>query len=242
MKFLDKQGIELIFGHPGGPVLPFYEALRKSSKPRHILVRHEGAGSFMADAYSKVTGKVGVCMSTMGPGAANMTIGVGTAMSDSTPLIAITGQLSLRVFGKGYQQETNHSALFSGITKASLQVKRADTFAEVFERAYRIAVSGRPGPVHIDVPVDLSGAEISSLPETRMMALTRFGPAEPEEIRRAAEMISKARTPVILAGGGVVFGDASRRTRALCGNLADSGRYKLQRKRIYFGEASTLYR
>ena len=210
MKFLDKQGIEFIFGHPGGPVLPFYEALRKSSKPRHVLVRHEGAGSFMADAYSKVTGKVGVCMSTMGPGAANMTIGVGTAMSDSTPLIAITGQLSLKVFGKGYQQETNHTALFSGITKASLQVKRADTFAEVFERAYRIAVSGRPGPVHIDVPVDLSGAEMSSPPEARMIPLTKFGSAEPGEIRRAAEMISKASNPVILAGGGVVFGDASR--------------------------------
>src|SRR5215471_12575576 len=113
MKFLERQEIEFVFSHPGGPVLPIYDALRRSGRPRNILVRHEGAGSFMADAYAKVTGKVGVCMSTMGPGAANMTIGVGTAMSDSTPLIAITGQLPLRVFGRGYQQETNHAALFS---------------------------------------------------------------------------------------------------------------------------------
>ena len=122
-----------------------YESLRKRSKPRNVLVRHEGAGSFMADAYAKVTGKVGVCMSTMGPGAANMTIGVATAMSDSSPLIAITGQLALKNLGKGYQQETDHQALFLGITKATIQVKQASAFPEAFERAYRIAILGKTG-------------------------------------------------------------------------------------------------
>lgn len=211
VNFLDAQGIEFIFGHPGGPVLPLYEALRKSSRPRHILVRHEGAGSFMADAYSKVTGKVGVCVSTMGPGAANMTIGVGTAMSDSTPLIAITGQLSLKNFGKGFQQETNHCALFSGITKASLQAKRSDNFPDVLERAYRIAISGRPGPVHIDIPVDISGGELSNqskLPQK--IESVGFGPTAKDRVRHATEIISKASRPVILAGGGVVAGNASR--------------------------------
>jgi len=210
MSFLDKQGVEFIFGHPGGPVLPIYESLRRSGKPHHVLVRHEGAGSFMADAYSKVTGKVGVCMSTMGPGAANMTIGVGTAKSDSTPLIAITGQLSLKNFGKGWQQETDHRALFSGITKASLQVKRPESFPDVFERAFRIAVSGRPGPVHIDIPVDISGADFplaDIIPE--VIGIPPFGPAEKDEIRRAAEIIGRASSPVILAGGGVISGNAS---------------------------------
>lgn len=209
VKFLREQGIEFIFGHPGGPVLPLYEALRKSSEPKHVLARHEGAGSFMADAYSKVTGNVGVCISTMGPGAANMTIGIATAMSDSTPLVAITGQLPLKSFGRGYQQETNHNALFSGISKASIQVKRTDNFPEVFERAYRIAVSGRPGPVHVDIPVDISGANLDVIQLPRKIAPASFGPSEQDEIRRAVEIIAKSDTPVILAGGGVISSNAS---------------------------------
>jgi len=209
IKFLDSQGIEFLFSHPGGPVLPLYESLRKYSKPKNVLVRHEGAGSFMADAYSKVTGNVGVCMSTMGPGAANMTIGVGTAMSDSTPIIAITGQLALKNLGKGYQQETNHNALFSGITKASIQLKQAGNFSEVFERAYKIAISGRPGPVHIDIPVDISGSEFSSAEPHRIIP-AEYGKAVRAKAVQAAEILRRASSPVILAGGGVIMSNSSR--------------------------------
>jgi acetolactate synthase I/II/III large subunit len=209
INFLASQDIEFIFSHPGGPVLPLYESLRKRSKPRNVLVRHEGAGSFMADAYAKVTGKVGVCMSTMGPGAANMTIGVATAMSDSSPLIAITGQLALKNLGKGYQQETDHQALFRGITKATIQVKQASAFPEAFERAYRIAISGRPGPVHIDIPVDISGAEfVFEKPPSRILR-EEYGGGVRVNIVEAVEILRKAGSPIILAGGGVIMGNAS---------------------------------
>ncbi len=207
--FLAKQDIEFIFSHPGGPVLPLYESLRKCSKPRNVLVRHEGAASFMADAYTKVTGKVGVCMSTMGPGAANMTIGVATAMSDSSPVIAITGQLALKNLGKGYQQQTDHQALFRGITKATIQVNQASAFPETFERAYRIAISGRPGPVHIDIPVDISGAKFSFEESPSRILGGAFGGGARANVIQTAEILRKASSPVILAGGGVIIGNAS---------------------------------
>jgi acetolactate synthase I/II/III large subunit len=210
IKFLDSQEIEFIFSHPSGPVLPLYESLRKSTKPKNVLVRHEGAGSFMADAYSKVTGKVGVCMSTMGPGAANMTIGVATAMSDSTPILAITGQMALKNLGRGYQQETNHNELFRGITKASIQVKQASSFAEVLERAYKIAISGRPGPVHIDFPVDVSSAEFIAAEEPSKIIPIEYGSANKHNLLQAAAILRRAASPIILAGGGVIMGNATR--------------------------------
>jgi acetolactate synthase I/II/III large subunit len=206
--FLRKQGVEYIFSHPGGPVLPFYEALRKSGYPKNVLVRHEGAGSFMADAYAKVTGKVGVCMSTMGPGAANMTIGVGTAMSDSTPLLAITGQMGVGSFGRGYQQETDHNALFKGITKATVQLKQAGSASEVFERAFRAAVSPRTGPVHVDAPVDVSGSVIETPRSLETIVPREMGPAESADVDVAWNLIAKASSPVMLVGGGATRGDA----------------------------------
>lgn len=219
VSFLDEQGVEFIFSHPGGPVLPFYEALRKSGAPKNVLVRHEGAGSFMADAYAKVTGRVGICMSTMGPGAANMTIGVGTAMSDSTPLMAITGQLALGNIGRGYQQETDHHALYKGITKASLQLEQASSAAETFERAYRIAVSGRAGPVHLDAPVDVSSSELTRVRHLAKVQSMHYGPAPEERVAEAWRLIAKAATPVILAGGGVILGNASVRLKVFAETL-----------------------
>ncbi|MDA8056235.1 MAG: thiamine pyrophosphate-binding protein [Thermoplasmatales archaeon] len=209
ISFLEKQGIEYIFSHPGGSVLPFYESLRKNGSPKNVLVRHEGAGSFMADAYAKVTGKVGVCMSTMGPGAANMTIGVGTAMSDSTPLLAITGQLEVGSFGRGYQQETDHNALFKGITKATIQLKQAESAAETFERGYRMAISPRTGPVHIDAPVDISRAEIKIPRPFIRLSMVKMGPAEEAYIEEAWKLIKKASMPILLVGGGAIQSNAS---------------------------------
>ncbi|MEM3192131.1 MAG: thiamine pyrophosphate-binding protein [Candidatus Parvarchaeota archaeon] len=209
ISFLEKQGIEYIFSHPGGSVLPFYEALRKAGSPKNVLVRHEGAGSFMADAYAKVTGKVGVCMSTMGPGAANMVIGVATAMSDSTPLLAITGQMATDFFGRGYQQETDHNALFRGITKASIQLKQARSSLEVFERAYRIAISPRTGPVHVDVPIDVSSSEIEIPRHLERLDHKEMGPAKEDDIEEASKLIAKAISPVLLVGGGAISSNAS---------------------------------
>ncbi|HKM51670.1 MAG TPA: thiamine pyrophosphate-binding protein [Candidatus Bathyarchaeia archaeon] len=134
---LEENGVKHVFSHPGGPLLPIYDSLRKSSTVHNILVRHEGAGSLIAEAYSKTSGHIGVCMSTMGPGAENMTIGVGTARSDSVPLLTITGQLSTSVLGRGYQQETDHVGIFRPITKWSTQVLRTEILASTMKRAYR---------------------------------------------------------------------------------------------------------
>ncbi|MEM3684994.1 MAG: thiamine pyrophosphate-binding protein [Conexivisphaerales archaeon] len=218
--FLDRQGIEFVFSHPGGPVLPFYEAMRKAGSPKNILVRHEGAGSFMADAYAKVTGKVGVCMSTMGPGAANMTIGVATAMADSTPLLAITGQLAVNVLGRGYQQETDHNMLFRGITKASIQLKQTGSAAEAFERVYRVAISPRTGPVHVDAPVDVSGSEIDMSRPLAKVVQRRVGPANASDISEAWNLINKASSPVLLAGGGAIQGDAPSKVKEFAETLS----------------------
>ncbi|MDG6933475.1 MAG: thiamine pyrophosphate-binding protein [Nitrososphaerota archaeon] len=208
IEFLEKQKIDFVFGHPGGPVLPLYEAMRKNTGVKHVLVRHEGAGSFMADAYSKVTGKTGVCISTMGPGAANMTIGVATAMSDSTPLIAITGQLPLGVQGKGYQQETDHLSLFRGITKKSVQLKEGKSASDVFISTYRTAITGRPGPVHLDIPSDVSSFQYDYR-RPDYLPRTRSGPASQEQVKEAARMISDSERPIVLAGGGVIASEAS---------------------------------
>jgi acetolactate synthase-1/2/3 large subunit len=208
VEFLEKQRIEFVFGHPGGPVLPIYEALRKNSNVKHVLVRHEGAGSFMAEAYAKLTGKVGVCISTMGPGAANMTIGVATAMSDSTPVMAITGQLPLSVQGRGYQQETDHLSLFRGITKKTFQLKEGQNAFRVFTDAYRTAISGRPGPVHVDIPSDISSFN-GDYPEPEVVPKVSFGAAHPDLLKGAASMISESERPLIVAGGGVISSDAS---------------------------------
>ena len=220
VSFLHKQGIEYIFSHPGGPVLPFYEALRKSGAPKNVLVRHEGAGSFMADAYAKVTGKVGVCMSTMGPGAANMTIGVGTAMSDFTPLLAITGQMGVSSFGRGYQQESDHNALFKAITKASVQLKQAGSASEVFERAFRTAISPRPGPVHVDAPVDVSNSAIETPRPLENVTLREAGPAKSADIDEAWNLISKAASPLLLVGGGAIWSGASSAVKEFAETLS----------------------
>jgi acetolactate synthase I/II/III large subunit len=214
VRFLEKQKIDFVFSHPGGPVLPVYDAMRRLGAPKNVLVRHEGAGSFMADAYAKVTGRVGVCMSTMGPGAANLTIGVGTAFSDSTPVLALTGQLGTGVFGRGYQQETNHRALFAGITKGSFRLDHTSSAPETIERAYRLAVSGRQGPVHIDMPVDTTASELGPAAEPTELTPRPFGPPPPELVAEACKLVRKATAPIILAGGGVVAGNASNELTA----------------------------
>ncbi len=213
IRFLEKQAVDFIFGHPGGPALPFYEALRQQGSPRHVLVRHEGAASFMADAYAKVTGKVGVCMSTMGPGAANMTIGVATAKSDFTPIVAITGQLPLTNLGRGYQQETDHTQLFKGITKLSVQLKRPESAMGLFERAYSQAVSGRTGPVHVDAPLEVSSSAISGAYNPPKVIRKEIGSASKATVKAAALLIKKSSTPLILAGGGVILANAADELR-----------------------------
>jgi len=205
----EDNGVNFVFSHPGGPLLPMYDSLRNSRSVRNILVRHEGAGSFMADAYSRVTGKIGVCMSTMGPGAENMTIGVGTARSDSVPLLAITGQLSTTVLGKGYQQETDHVGLFTPITKWSTQVLRTEMLPATMKRAFYLAFEGRPGPVHLDLPRDVQlGRLDTEFEDTKPRALPHIAPPK-DSVTQVTSMLAASKRPALLVGGGAITANAS---------------------------------
>lgn len=201
-----------IFGIPGGPILPLYDALFRNKKINHVLVRHEESAAFMAGAYAKVTGGIGVCMSTMGPGATNLVTGIATAYSDSTPVLALTGQMNTRLQGRGYQQDLDPVKIFGAITKYSTRVTRPDRLPEELLKSIRIATSGRPGPVHLDLPIDVLDAVAEAqvkLPErTQVMRPARI--TQIESIRAATELVLSAERPVILAGGGVILSGSSR--------------------------------
>ncbi|MGA2783706.1 MAG: thiamine pyrophosphate-binding protein [Candidatus Bathyarchaeia archaeon] len=218
-KALEDNEARYVFSHPGGPILPIYDTLRERPSVRNILVRHEGAGSFMADAFSRVSGKIGVCMSTMGPGAENMTIGVATAYSDSVPLLAITGQLSTTVLGRGYQQETDHVSMFRPITKWSTQVLRTESLPATLRRAFCVAFENRPGPVHLDIPRDVQLEKVDvDLGSGRAALISNI--AQPREsIERTISMLSESRHPVLLVGGGVITANAGEHLTRLARTL-----------------------
>lgn len=214
----EDNNVNHVFSHPGGPILPIYDSLRKSNRVRNVLVRHEGAGSFMADAYAKVSDGIGVCMSTMGPGAENMTIGVGTAMSDSTPLLAITGQLSTSVLGKGYQQETDHVGIFKPITKWSWRFLNSETLPWVMGQAFHVAREGRPGPVHLDMPRDVQQGSVTVEQAMQIGNLSTIAP-KPDSVKMAIELLSMSKHPVFLAGGGVIIANAASQLTELAKTL-----------------------
>src|SRR5579871_4564526 len=151
---LEQEGVEIMFGYPGGAIMPFYDALTSSSL-RHILVRHEQAAAHAADGYARATGKVGVCVATSGPGATNLVTGLATAFMDSTPIVAITGQVARHFIGRDAFQETDVLGVTQPITKHNFLVRNTDEIADVVHEAFRVARSGRPGPVLIDVPKDV---------------------------------------------------------------------------------------
>jgi len=201
--------VRYVFSIPGGPILPIYDNLRNSKTVRNVLVRHEGAGSFMAEAYAKVSGGTGVCMSTMGPGAENMTIGVGTALSDSTPMVAIAGQLTTDVLGRGYQQETDHVGLFRPITKWSTQVIRPELLSTTMKGAFSVAREGRPGPVFVDLPKDVQQATVEIEGQyTFFENLASIAP-NADSITKAVHTLVESKRPVLLVGGGVITANAS---------------------------------
>jgi acetolactate synthase-1/2/3 large subunit len=205
---LEDNGVKYVFSHPGGPILPIYDSLRESDSVRNILVRHEGAGSFMADAFSRVSRRIGVCMSTMGPGAENMIIGVATAHSDSVPLMAITGQLSPAVLGRGYQQETDHVSMFRPITKWSAQVPRTEALPAMMKRAFSLPFENRPGPVHLDVPRDVQLETVAvGLGNMKPELVSNIPPSQ-QLVARTISMLSESRRPVLLVGGGVIMANA----------------------------------
>jgi len=214
---LDGEGTTTVFGYPGGAILPIYDALRKYPNIHHVLVRHEQGAAHMADGYARASGKVGVCMATSGPGATNLVTGLATAMLDSIPMIAITGQVSSKVLGSDAFQEVDITGITLPITKHNFLVTRAEQIAPAIREAFQIARSGRPGPVLVDITKDAQQATATYDFDAAAPGAYRPHPmlkAESSSIREAIEIIKQAKKPIILAGHGIVESGAEREVLA----------------------------
>jgi acetolactate synthase-1/2/3 large subunit len=212
-----KQGVDVMFGFPGGVLLPLYDVLGDYPELRHILVRHEQGGAHAAEGYARATGKVGVCMGTSGPGATNLVTGIGDAMLDSVPMVAITGNVVASLLGKDAFQEIDITGITLACSKHNYLVREPNDIPRVFAEAFHIARTGRPGPVHIDITKDaLMGVCSSEHPTT--VDLPGFKPnldGNYRQIKLAAQEIAGAERPVILAGHGVLISDATEELRQL---------------------------
>jgi acetolactate synthase I/II/III large subunit len=207
VKALEREGVEFIFGYPGGAIMPVYDALL-DSPIRHILVRHEQAAALAADGYARATGKVGVCMATSGPGATNLVTGIANAYMDSVPLVAITGQVATALMGTDAFQEVDIFGITLPVVKHSFLVDRAEELPRIVHEAFCIASSGRPGPVLIDLPKDVANAVTNFEFSTTDEADCSSPEADHGSITRAAELIKESQRPVIYAGGGIGMGRA----------------------------------
>jgi acetolactate synthase-1/2/3 large subunit len=214
---LVREGVEVIFGILGGAVLPLYDTLPQYPQLRHILVRHEQGAAHAADGYARATGKVGVCFATSGPGATNLVTGIANAHLDSSPIVAITGQVARPFIGKDAFQEVDITGITLPITKHNYLVLDADSLARTVKEAFYLARSGRPGPILIDVPRDVFQEVVEfnypSKAEPAGYKPTLRG--HPAQIKKAAKLINEARRPLILAGRGVLISGASARLKQL---------------------------
>ena len=204
---LEAEGVDTLFGYPGGTIMPFYDALHGASL-KHVLVRHEQGAAFAANGYARASGRVGVCVATSGPGASNLVTGIADAMFDSVPMVVLTGQVPTFLMGTDAFQELDVFGMTMPIVKHSFLPRSVDELPKVFAEAFRIARSGRPGPVLIDLPKDVQVADASHLSVHAPLPVEPT-PAPPDAaLHEAAAVISQAQKPVIYAGGGVVLGDA----------------------------------
>jgi tartronate-semialdehyde synthase len=211
VKVMEDEGVEVAFGVPGAAILPLYKALSKSRQIRHYSVRHEEGGTHAADAYARVTGKVGINIGTSGPAGTNMITGLYTCMADSIPIICITGQAPASVLHKEAFQAVNIVEIAKPVTKWAVQVKEPGQLTWTFREAFRIAQEGRPGPVLIDLPLDIQKAEMEIDFDPRRGGRLAFEKPypNPNAIREAIEMILSAERPVLMPGGGVIIADAA---------------------------------
>jgi len=217
MEALVRQGVDTIFGYPGGVVLPLYDEMLNWPQVRHVLVRHEQCAAHMAEGYARVTGKVGVCLATSGPGATNLVTGIANAMLDSIPMVAITGQVSTSVIGKDAFQEVDIQGITIPITKHNYLVTRVDDLPEVLMEAFHIAGTGRKGPVLVDIPKDvfLASTEADFPAQINRRGYSASFPVVASQIQGAAGIIEAAQRPVIIAGAGVIHGEAWNELRQL---------------------------
>ncbi|HEY3374560.1 MAG TPA: biosynthetic-type acetolactate synthase large subunit [Candidatus Aquicultor sp.] len=217
IKSLEMEGVEVLFGYPGGMVLPIYDALYDCKTIRHVLVRHEQCAGHAADGYARATGKVGVCLVTSGPGATNLVTGLANAFMDSVPMVAITGQVATTVLGTDAFQEADVTGITLPITKHNFLVKDVSLLPTIIRQAFQLAGSGRPGPVLIDIPIDVARAEIDfKYPDA--MTIPGYKPTykgHAKQIKEAAKLITQAKKPIIYAGGGIPKSEAWEELRAL---------------------------
>ena len=212
---LKEQGVDTVFGYPGGAILNVYDELYKhSNEIRHILTSHEQGASHAADGYARATGKVGVCFATSGPGATNLVTGIATAFMDSIPIVAITCNVGVPLLGKDSFQEIDITGITMPITKYNFIVKNVNDLAKTIRKAFEIAQSGRPGPVLIDIPKDVTGNKAEYEP-VKIQPIVKYKKEIcMEDIDKAVEMIEEAKRPFVFVGGGAILSDASEELRA----------------------------
>ncbi|HWA17042.1 MAG TPA: thiamine pyrophosphate-binding protein, partial [Gemmatimonadales bacterium] len=215
-RLLQEQGVEVMFGYPGGAIMPFYHALPEFERLRHVLVRHEQAAAHAADGYARATGRPGVCIATSGPGATNLVTGLATAQMDSSPVVAITGQVPRPMIGRDAFQETDVIGITLPVTKHSVMVQDISELAAKTREVFHIASEGRPGPVLIDVPKDVQNQKIEwSEGSDRAPSSSRRVFSGPRDLESAVALINEARRPLLMVGHGVILGNAYDEVRAL---------------------------
>lgn len=217
LESLVRQGVDTLFGYPGGVVLPLYDEMLNWPQVKHILVRHEQCAAHMADGYARSTGKVGVCLATSGPGATNLVTGIATAMMDSIPMVALTGNVNSWAIGTDAFQETDIQGITIPITKHNYLVQNVADLPAVLEEAFYLANSGRKGPVLVDIPKDVfinkTDAEFPTTVGRR--GYRPAAPINPLSFARAAKLLAEAKKPIVIAGAGVIWSNTSNELRAL---------------------------
>src|SRR5690554_1298155 len=210
-RFLQDEGVEYIYGYPGGAALHIYDALFRQDKVKHILVRHEQAATHMADGYARATGKPGVVLVTSGPGATNAVTGIATAFMDSIPMIVLCGQVASHLIGEDAFQETDIIGVTRPIVKHSFTIEHPSDIPMILRKAFYIATTGRPGPVVVDIPKDMTAPtekyEYVFPKKVKMRSYTPVGRGHTGQIKKAVELILKAKRPILYGGGGLVLGD-----------------------------------
>ena len=220
---LQDEGVEYVFGYPGGAVLHIYDAIFRQQQVQHILVRHEQGATHMADGYARATGKPGVVLVTSGPGATNAITGIATAHLDSVPLVVITGQVTSKYIGTDAFQEVDAIGCTRPCVKHNFMVKSADEIASVMKKAFYVATTGRPGPVVVDIPKDFTAPHIK-IPyeypgEIDMRSYAPVSGAHAGQVRKSVELLAQAKQPMIYAGGGILMGEAHEELRKLAKEL-----------------------